>query len=220
MLEHHSRSIFRLTAAFALILVGLSIVLIAFRIEQVLLEFAQSRSMRAAHQVREQIEGGFRLGLTLSDQSNLGDWLQRQRTQDSALTGARVQTDNGDIVARLGADAAFNRLNPAWTAQLLVPGTGAAKSANSIGRRAGSMAYIGVPVADPAARRVAVVWLAFDRTALEKSAWSILLALWPYAAVAVVALASVLALLARLCRRFLTRKLQTSSHHVNSRVSP
>ena len=198
MLERYSGAIFRLSAAFALILVGLSIVLIAFRIEQVLLEFAQSRSLRAAHQVREQIEGGFRLGLTLSDQSNLGDWLQRQRTQDSALTGARVQTDNGDIVARLGADAAFNQLNPAWTAQLLVPGTGAAKSANSIARRAGSMAYIGVPVADPAARRVAVVWLAFDRTALEKSAWSILIALWPYAALAVIALTSVLTLLARL----------------------
>ena len=84
MLSLETRAMFRLTAIFSLILVGLSIVLIAFRVEQVLLEFAQSRGLRAAHQIREQIEGGIRLGLTLSDPTNMNDWLQRQHRQESA----------------------------------------------------------------------------------------------------------------------------------------
>lgn len=184
MLSHETRAMVRLSAIFSLILVALSIVLIAFRIEQVLLEFAQSRGVRAAHQVREQIEGGIRLGLTLSDQTHMAQWLKRQHSQESALAGARVQSESGETIASEGSEAAFDQLNPVWTAQLLRATDPAGKHqavVNAIARRLGSMAYIGVPVADAAGRPIAVVWLAFDRTALEQSAFSILRVLWPSA---------------------------------------
>ena len=214
MLSHETRAMVRLSAIFSLILVALSIVLIAFRIEQVLLEFAQSRGVRAAHQVREQIEGGIRLGLTLSDQTHMAQWLKRQHSQESALAGARVQSESGETIASEGSEAAFDQLNPVWTAQLLRATDPAGKHqavVNAIARRLGSMAYIGVPVADAAGRPIAVVWLAFDRTALEQSALSILRVLWPSAAFAVVLLAFSLALLARLWLRGARNRLETTA---------
>lgn len=217
MLSLETRATVRLTAIFSLILVGLSIVLIAFRVEQVLLDFAQSRGLRAAHQVREQIEGGIRLGLTLSDQTNMDQWLQRQSSQDRALAGAKVQSADGEIIASKGDKAAFNKLNPVWTTQLLMAPSTAGKhpaAVSTIARRAGSMAYIGVPVADAAGRNIAVVWLAFDRAALEQSAFSILRVLWPYAAFAVALLAFSLALLARLWLRWARSRLKTTAQVV------
>ena len=204
----------RLAAIFSLILVSFSIVLIAFRIEQVLLEFAKSRGLRAAHQVREQIEGGVRLGLTLSDQTNMTAWLKRQHSQDGALVGTRVQNESGETIASEGRDAAFDQFNPAWTAQLLVVADPASKrqaAVNGIARRAGSMAYIGVQVADAAGRPFAVVWLAFDRTALEQSAFSILRSLWPYAAFATILLTFALTLLARLWLIWARSRLETTA---------
>lgn len=223
MLSLETRAMVRLTAIFSLILVGLSIVLIAFRVEQVLLEFAQSRGLRAAHQIREQIEGGIRLGLTLSDQTNMNDWLQRQHRQESALAGARVQTESGETVASEGSEAAFEQLNPLWTAQLLLAPGQADKRQEAVSamtRRAGSIAFIGLPVADAAGRRIAVVWLAFDRTALEQSAFSILRVLWPYAAFAVASMALSLALLARLWLRWARSRLDTTAQVFSTGSSP
>lgn len=212
MLKSEFRGLLRLTAVFSFILVGLSIVLIAFRVEQVLLEFAESRGLRAAHQVREQIEGGFRLGLNLSDQTNLGEWLQRQRNQESALAAARVQTSSGETIASMGGAQAFDKLNPVWTAQLLAAKpAGNSKPISALARRAGSIAFIGVPIADASGMRIAVVWLAFDRTAIKQSAWSMLHALWLGAIAAVVALSALLAGLALLWLRWVRQRVAISS---------
>ena len=68
---------FRIAAPLALILVLLSALLIALRIEQVMLEFAQGRSLRTAQQISDQVAAGYRLGLGLQDQTQLPQGSQR-----------------------------------------------------------------------------------------------------------------------------------------------
>lgn len=210
MYRNENTAILRLTAVLVLVLIGLSTVLIAFRVEQVLLEVAQGRGLRAANQLREQIEGGFRLGLSLSDQSNLDDWLRRQGAQDASLVGAEVRSESGDVPARLGDSVPLRNLKPVWTQQLLGQGPYAASATSAILRNVGSVSYIGVPAADAAAKPVAVIWLAFDRTALRDSAWSMLHALWPYALAVAVVLIAVLTTMAAAWLKVARRRLQVA----------
>lgn len=186
----------RLTVPLVLVLVLLSAVLIALRIEQVLLDSAQGRSLRAANQLREQIEGGFRLGLSLSDQSNLTEWLQRQRAQDAGMAAAQVLAEDGQPVSQLGVLSAFSALNPVWSQQLLAQGVYARSPASSIARNGAQTSFVGVVATDPSGRRVAVVWLAYDRSALRQSAWSVLHGLLPWVVGVSVALVAGLGLLA------------------------
>lgn len=210
MYRNENASVVRLTAVLVLVLVGLSTVLIAFRVEQVLLEVAQGRALRAANQLREQIEGGFRLGLSLSDQSNLEGWLSRQGAQDASLVGAQVRNDSGELAARLGDAATLDALKPVWSQQLLGQGPYAAAASSSISRNVGNLSYVGVPAVDAAAKPVAVIWLAFDRAALRDSAWSMLRALWPYALGVAAALIAGLAIAGAAWLRGARRRLEAA----------
>lgn len=174
----------RLTTPLVLVLVALSAFLIAFRIEQVLLDFAQARSLRAANQVREQIEAGFRFGLGLTDQAALPGRLQRQAAMDGTLAAVRVQSEQGEVVAQAGNAAAFTALNPVWSQQLLAQGAYAGAAVQSVARHAGATSYVGVPAVDASGRPVAVVWLVHDRRELRQAAWSVLSGLAPWAVVA------------------------------------
>lgn len=187
----------RLTLPLALVLVALSAFLIAFRVEQVLLDFAQARSLRAAHQLRDQVETGFRLGLSLADQATLAPTLQRQRAQDPALAGVRVLGEQQNEVARAGPAEAFDLLNPVWTRQLLAQGAYAQAPAASVARQVGRHSATGLPAIDASGRRAAVVWLVHDRSALRQAAWSVLAGLLPWALGITLVLALALATLAR-----------------------
>ncbi|MEO5671730.1 MAG: MFS transporter [Ramlibacter sp.] len=172
------RAALRLTVPLIAILVVVSSLLIALRIEQLLLDVAQARSLRAAHELSARVEEGFRLAMTLADQHQLARHLQRQRDQDGSMTGARVLGDSGVVVAELGDPAAFGRLNPAWTQQLLAQGEHAGAPVPWIVRGDGVDSYAGMAVLDSSARPAAVVWLAYDRAELLRSALLVLKQMW------------------------------------------
>jgi MFS family permease len=200
----------RITVPLVAVLVGLASLLIALRVEQVLMDFAQARSLRAAHQVADQIENSFRLGLGLADQPQMGASLRRQQEQDPTLKAAMVQGDALDVVARSGDADAFAALNPSWTRRLLGLEPAAGAPGDSIVRTDGTMALAGVPAADTTGRRTAVVWLAYDRAALRESAWHMLAGLWPWAAGIGAVLAALLTALAAAWMRMAHARLDSA----------
>ncbi len=209
MNRNESKPILRLISLLAVVLVGLSTMLIAFRVEQVLLEFAQGRGTRTANQLREQVEGGFRLGISLSDQSNLNEWLKRLGQQDPSLVFAHVQSDSGEMVADWGDRQQLAAIRPVWSAQLLGRGNYSGSAANLLVRNIGHRSYIGIPVADAAATRVASIWLVYDRSNLRDSAWSLLGQLWLYALGLTALLIGTLSLLASAWLRLANARMQS-----------
>jgi MFS family permease len=197
----------RLTVPLALVLVVVSSLLIVLRVEQVLLDFAQARNLRAAHQLTALIESGIELGITLPDQASIANWLKRQIGQSDGMVAGRVQNELGAVAARVGNDGAFDGLNPVWTQQLLGQGPYAAAPSSSMARSAASLSYVGAPVSDTSGRRVGVVWLAYDRTGVRLAAWSALQALWPVALLVGLALVLMLGGIATAWMRIEHRRL-------------
>lgn len=174
---------FRVAAPLAWLLVLLSALLIGLRIEQVMLEFAQSRSLRTAQRISDQITFGYRLGLGLHDQTQLPTVLERQAAQDTDLVGGWVATDDGDVAAELDHSSATHAsaIRAVWTAQLLGTGNHADAPAASLVRQQGKHMYIGTALLNPSGHRAGVLWLVYDLSALRSAAWSVMQPLWPYA---------------------------------------
>lgn len=205
--SRENAAIARLASVLVLVLIALATVLIALRIEQVLLDLAQGRALRAGHQLREQVEGGFRLGLSLTDQSQLPALLQRHQAREPSLVAARIEDDQGEGVASLGDAAPWSQRKPVWTAQLLGLGYHAAAPVGALARNAGDLSYVGVTALDASGRRAAVIWLVHDRGALRQSAWAVLGSMWVFAAVTALALAVALTALAVAWLRFARRRM-------------
>jgi len=186
----HRASGFRLSALLVVILLLLSTLLIAWRVEHVLLEFTQGRGLRVARQVGDQIEDGFRLGLSLADQTGLPGLLERQRAQDPTLQAIRVQDETGRPAVEAGVPEAFAWVQPAWPRQLMT------RSLASISRGVARHAVVGLPVLDGTGQVVATVWLVYERSALRHSGWTVLRALLPYTVLAALGLTAVLGALA------------------------
>jgi MFS family permease len=170
----------RLTTLLALVLAVLSTVLIAMRVEQVLQELSQSRSLRMAQQVRAHVESGFRVGLSLADQTSLDAFLKRQQEQDPSLMAATVQSDRGEVVASVGDVQALGRINPLWSKQLLGQRDQAAASAEFMERSLETLGVVGVVLLDSAGNRAGVAWLVNDWSALRASGAELLRAMWPF----------------------------------------
>ncbi|QEA13154.1 MFS transporter [Comamonas flocculans] len=179
----HGMSAFRVAAPVAWLLVLLSALLIGLRIEQVMLEFAQSRSLRTAQRVSDQIAFGYRLGLGLHDQTQLPVVLARQGAQDTELVGGWVATGDGEVVAELGQSAGryAGALHGSWTARLMGSGNHADAPVASLVRQQGAQMFVGTALLDPSGHRAGVLWLVYDLSALRAAAWSVIRPLWPYA---------------------------------------
>lgn len=179
----------RLSTLLALVLLALSALLIALRVEQLLLEFAQGRSLRVAQQLSHRMEEGLRAGLSLRDQTTLPALLELQLYKDKALLAVRVDDERGQVVAQTGAESAFEMINPVWARQLLAQG-------GALSRNLSHYAVVARVVQDSTDRPAALVWLVYERAALRELGAEIGSALWPWAAGAGMLLALALAALA------------------------
>lgn len=176
----------RMTLPLALVLVMLSALLMALRIEQAIQDLARDRGVRMAAQVKVQIEQGFRLGLSLVDQANLTGVLQS--LQDPDMQAAWVQASDGAVLAALGSHAVQQHVSPGWTAQLLALEPYRHAVADGVVRSISSQVFIGSALVDAAGQRAGVLWLTYDRERLRSSVWLRLAPLWPYALAALVIL--------------------------------
>ncbi|HSV46943.1 MAG TPA: hypothetical protein VLJ58_14240, partial [Ramlibacter sp.] len=169
----------RLTVLLVLVLVALSTVLIALRLEQVLLEFARERGLHVAYHLKSEMESELRRGVPAASRWQLDASIGRYEALDPSLVAAGIQHAGGSQRAeRYADDTSLLLLNPAWTRQLLQGHGGPAYVLRDIG----ALSFIGVPVAEPSGRRVAALWLVYDRKLLRDAGRAALEALLPWAA--------------------------------------
>lgn len=147
------------------ILFGLSLVLIAWRVEQVLGTLTQDRTDRIVRQLAEDGESAMRLGLAAGDLEFFGERLQHLGRQDASVRLAFVDTRHGAPVAQAG-DASLRRLvDPHWNARLLAAATNAIEVRSVPGH-----ILTGAALLDPAGAPAATVWIVSDPDGIRMQA--------------------------------------------------
>lgn len=143
---------------FALVLFGLSLVLIAWRTEQLLTQLAQDRTVRLLRQVADEAESGLRFGVSVADQTVLSERVARLGAAGSPLRGVFIDTDRGEAVLNAGDAALHSTIAPRWRQALLDAGPGHAPAVRNTGR----YAWIGAAVFDSTGAPAATLWGALD----------------------------------------------------------
>ncbi|WP_034293015.1 MFS transporter [Herbaspirillum sp. RV1423] len=156
------------------VLFGLSLLLIAWRVEQVLSTLAQNRTDRVIRQLADEGESAMRLGLAASDLQFFQERLQRLRRQDPAVLLSFVTTREGATVA-LSGDPALRRLvDSRWTARLFGPidtdqSHTASASAIELRTLPGNI-LTGTNMLDAAGTPAAAIWIVSDPDYLRTQA--------------------------------------------------
>ena len=145
-------------AIFSLALFGLSLVLIAWRTEQLLTQLSQDRVVRLLQQVSDEAERGMQFGVAVADQTSLVDRLQRMQSEDKALRAVFVDTDRGDPVAQAGDEAWRTAVDGRWNAPLRSGGPDHPPSVRTTGRGV----FVGTAMFDSTGAPAATIWAAVD----------------------------------------------------------
>ena len=153
-------------AIFSLALFGLSLVLIAWRTEQLLTQLSQDRVVRLLQQVADEGERGMRFGVAVVDQASLVERLQRMQSEDKSLRAVFVETDRGDPVAMAGDEALRSAIDARWNAPLLGNGPGHPPSVRTTGRGV----FAGTAMFDSAGAPAATLWAAMDPATVRQQA--------------------------------------------------
>ncbi|MES2611138.1 MAG: MFS transporter [Pseudomonadota bacterium] len=143
---------------FALVLFGLSLVLIAWRTEQLLTQLEQDRTVRLLRQVADEAESGLRFGVSVADQTVLPERVTRLGAAGSPLRGVFIDTDRGEAVLRSGDAALHATIAPRWRQAVIDAGPGHAPTVRNTGR----YAWIGAAIFDSTGAPAATLWGALD----------------------------------------------------------
>ncbi|WP_168389225.1 MFS transporter [Xylophilus sp. Leaf220] len=159
---------------FCAVLFGLSLVLIAWRVEQVLTTLSQDRTDRVVRQLAEEGENAMRLGLATGDLEFLHERLERLRREDGAVRAVFIDARDGAPVAQTGDEGLRRLVDRRWNTQLLGSVTGASS------RRTGTQpievrnvpghVLTGSAMVDPAGVPAATVWIVSDPGLLRSQA--------------------------------------------------
>lgn len=142
----------------AIVLCGLSLVLITWRVQQLLTDLSQQRLLRLSQQISQEAERGMRFGVALREQTAWLDRLQQLGAQEPQLRALRLQASDGTLIAQAGD--AGQALPASWQRQL------AAAAPPSLVRTENARLYIGRTLADASGQTSANLWLTVDlRTA-------------------------------------------------------
>lgn len=153
-------------AIFALALFGLSLVLIAWRTEQLLTQLEQDRTVRLLRQVADEAERGLRFGVAVADQAVLAERLGRLDRQGSALRSVFIDTDRGEPLFQ-GGDAALRAgVALRWREAVLAAGPGHAPGVRATGR----YVWIGTAIFDSTGAPTATLWAALDPAGVRAQA--------------------------------------------------
>ena len=153
-------------AIFSLALFGLSLVLIAWRTEQLLTQLSQDRVVRLLQQVADEGERGMQFGVDVADQASLVERLQRMQSEDKALRAVFVETDRGDPVAMAGDEALRSAIDARWSAPLLSGGPDHPPSVRTTGRGV----FAGTAMFDSTGAPAATIWAAMDPAIVRQQA--------------------------------------------------
>lgn len=153
-------------AIFSLALFGLSLVLIAWRTEQLLTQLSQDRIVRLLQQVGDEGERGMQFGVAVADQTSLVERLQRMQSEDSSLRAVFVETDRGEAVAMAGDETLRSAIDGRWNTALLAGGREHAPNVRTTGRGV----FVGTAMFDSAGAAAATLWAVMDPTVVRKQA--------------------------------------------------
>jgi len=145
-------------AIFSLALFGLSLVLIAWRTEQLLTQLSQDRVVRLLQQVADEGERGMQFGVAVADQTSLVERLQRMQSEDQSLRAVFVETDRGDPVAMAGDEALRTAIDARWSPPLLSGGPDHPPSVRTTGRGV----FVGTAMFDSTGAPAATLWAVMD----------------------------------------------------------
>lgn len=166
-------------AIFSLALFGLSLVLIAWRTEQLLTQLSQDRVVRLTQQVADEAERGMQFGVAVADQTSLVERLQRLQSEDKAVRAVFVETDRGEPIASAGDAALRNGIDVRWNVPLLNSGPEHPPSVRTTARAV----FVGTAMFDSTGAPAATLWAAMDpgdvRTQAHDAALSMVLKALP-----------------------------------------
>lgn len=145
-------------AIFSLALFGLSLVLIAWRTEQLLTQLSQDRVVRLLQQVVDEGERGMQFGVAVVDQTSLVERLQRLQSEDQSLRAVFVETDRGDPVAMAGDETLRTAIDARWSPPLLSGGPEHPPSVRTTGRGV----FVGTAMFDSTGAPAATLWAVMD----------------------------------------------------------
>lgn len=156
-------------AIFAITLFGLSLVLITWRAEQLLMQLAQDRVTRLALQVTEEAERSMRFGVGIAEQSTLPDRLLRLPFEEPMVHAAWIFDERDQPLTRMGDNSLLSSLEPHWGEALLRDRAASGKQTSSI-RSTPRTTLVGTTMADSTGTPVATLWIAFDPTSMRQQA--------------------------------------------------
>ncbi|MFC4160075.1 hypothetical protein [Chitinimonas lacunae] len=191
------RLLFLPLLAFLGVFLGLTLLLIGWRVEQVALELAHTRSGQQAVALREQIEAGFRLGLQPADMTRLAYALHQLRRDDPGLAAALLTDPQGRPFVSLDGDTAQALLqqHTGWRPQLL-------RQRGVLQRQHDGYGITALRALDASGQTAVLIWLVRDDADVRQRCRDFLLGLLPWGAALLVLLtAAGTAVAARLLRR-------------------
>lgn len=193
-------------AFFVLVLLGLSALLIAWRVESVVVDLATARTWRQVKQVRDEMDASFRVGLSVNDMKNLPATLAAKKAEEPDMLGAVVVDDLGNTVAAVNEAAIRSAINPRWADQLFSRGgTPVERSIHTVN----GDSLVGLNVVDQSGRIVAVIWTLYSRTQTREVSGAVLKSLFiPISVAALLLLLLGVTLAFRLVRASETRLSQ------------
>lgn len=145
-------------AIFSLALFGLSLVLIAWRTEQLLTQLSQDRVVRLMQQVADEAERGMQFGVAVPDQTSLVERLQRLQSEDRSVRAVFVETDRGDPVASAGDDKLRSAVDARWNTPLLAGGPDHPPAVRTTARGV----FVGTAMFDSTGAPAATLWAVMD----------------------------------------------------------
>ena len=145
------------SALFCGVLFGLSLLLVGWRVEQMLSGLSQDRTERAVRQVADDAENALRLGLATDDLDFLTPRLDALRAQQPELRAVFVRARDGRDIAASGQSDLRSRIEARWNTRLLQVASRSAEVRNVPG-----LVLTGGTVVDAAGAPAATVWAAVD----------------------------------------------------------
>jgi len=140
-----------------LLLMVLSTILVAWRVQQFELEIARDRGGRQAEQLVGELERAFGFGMSVRDLSFLDGMLRKKLDEDGDLVSAWVSDENGETVARAGRSNAETGFKAAWNHRLAGKGRSSVFSSPPFD-------FVGMAAFDTLGQPAAKLWLVHDRS--------------------------------------------------------
>ncbi len=156
-----------LSALCTIVLFGLSLVLITWRVEQLLSDLSQQRVLRLTQQISEEAERGMRFGVSLPEQAALPDRLEQLARQEPQLLAALLRAPDGSVIAQTGDRQLADTMAASWHRHLAAAASASPSSAQPWVKSENARTYIGRSLADATGQPQAALWAIVDTRATK-----------------------------------------------------